>query len=80
MPGIRNAIRYNSVGVFFTESPAFAPKDETIKFLNRVQSASLSVDVQRQNVQHIGDDNFLDRKIVSAASVNLNLEYLLTDG
>ena len=75
MPGIRNAIRYNSVGVFFTESPAFAPKDETIKFLNRVQSASLSVDVQRQNVQHIGDDNFLDRKIVSAASVNLNLEY-----
>ena len=80
MPGTRNAIRYNSVGVFLTESPAYEPKDETIKFLNRVQSASLSLDVQRQNVQHIGSDNFLERKIVSAASVNLNLEYLLTDG
>ncbi len=80
MPGTRNAIRYNSVGVFLTESPAYEPKDETIKFLNRVQSASLSLDIQRQNVQHIGSDNFLDRKIVSAASVNLNLEYLLTDG
>ena len=80
MPGTRNAIRYNSVGVFLTESPAHNPKDETIKFLNRVQSAALSLDIQRQNVQHIGSDNFLDRKIVSAASVNLNLEYLLTDG
>ena len=80
MPGTRNAIRYNSIGVFLTESPAYNPKDETIKFLNRVQSASLSIDIQRQNVQHIGSDNFLDRKIVSAASVNLNLEYLLTDG
>ena len=49
-------------------------------FFNRVQSASLSVDVTRQDVQHIGSEDFLDRKIVSEGSTTLRMDYLLTDG
>lgn len=76
----RNAIKYNSVGLFMTDSPAASPNTDSLYFFNRVQSASLSVDVQRQNVQHIGSEDFLDRKIVSEPNIQLSVDYLLTDG
>ena len=77
MPGKRNVIRYNSVGVFLTEDFA---EGKLLKFFNRAQSANLSVDIARQDVKHIGSENFLVRKIVSEASISLNIDYLLTDG
>ncbi|MGY8817355.1 MAG: hypothetical protein ACKVHB_06280, partial [Pseudomonadales bacterium] len=80
MSGKRNAIKYNSVGIFLTDSPAAKPGADVLYFFNRVQSASVSVDVSRQDVQHIGSEDFLDRKIVSELSTKLSLEYLLTDG
>tara|TARA_R110002020_G_scaffold133235_4_gene297347 strand:- start:30047 stop:31411 length:1365 start_codon:yes stop_codon:yes gene_type:complete len=76
----RNAIKYNSVGLFLTDSPGAYPDTENLYFFNRVQSASISVDVARQNVQHIGGEDFLDRKIVSEPSINVQFDYLLTDG
>ena len=76
----RNAIKYNSVGIFLTDSPASRPDSDLLYFFNRVQSASLSVDVNRQDVQHIGSEDFLDRKIVSEATTTLKMDYLLTDG
>lgn len=75
----RNAIKYNSVGLFMTDSPGASPDTDSLYFFNRVQSASLSVDVQRQNVQHIGSEDFLDRKIVSEPNIQLSIDYLLTD-
>ena len=80
MSGKRNAIKYNSVGIFLTDSSAAEPGADVLYFFNRVQSASVSVDVTRQDIQHIGSEDFLDRKIVSELSTKLSLEYLLTDG
>jgi hypothetical protein len=80
MASSRNAIKYNSVGLFLTDSPASHPESELLHFFNRVQSASLSVDIERQNVKEIGSEDFLSRKIVSEATTRLQVEYLLTDG
>jgi hypothetical protein len=76
----RNSIKYNSVGLFLTDSPAASPETDLLRFFNRVQSASISVDVSRQDVQHIGSEDFLDRKIVSEPNTTLKVDYLLTDG
>lgn len=76
----RHAIRYNSIGLFLSESPGANPKPSSIHFFNRTQSATLAIDVARQDVQQIGDEDFLDRKIVTAANTTLSFEYLLTDG
>ena len=77
MLGKRNVIRYNSVGLFVTEN---SEEKKLLKFFNRVQSVQLSVDIQRQDVQHIGSENFLVRKIVSAPSISIQMDYLMTDG
>lgn len=76
----RRAIRYNSVGLFLSESPAANPQSDTLNFFNRVQSAQLSIDIARENVAQIGSEDFLARKIVSEATTSLNIDYLLTDG
>jgi len=80
MGSVRKAIRYNSVGLFFTDSPAASPASDKIYFLNRAQQANLSIDIPRQDIRHIGSEDFLDRKIVSEASVNLTFDYLPTNG
>lgn len=76
----RNVIQYNSVGLFLTDAPAADPETDKIKFFNRAQNVSLSIDVQRQDVKHIGGEDFLARKIVQSPDINLNINYLLTDG
>jgi hypothetical protein len=76
----RHAIRYNSIGLFLSESPGNNPEPKNIYFFNRAQSTTLAIDVARQDIQHIGDEDFLDRKIVTSANTQLNFEYLLTDG
>jgi hypothetical protein len=76
----RNIIRYNSVGLFLTETSEDDPYKTQVSFLNRIQSAEISIDVSRVDVQHIGSEDFLDRKIVSAPEINVSFEYLLTDG
>jgi len=76
----RTAIRYNSVGLFLTDSPAYQPKSKDTKFVNRVQSTTISVDIDRQNVKQIGSDEFLARKIIKNGNINIDVDYLLTDG
>ncbi len=76
----RNAIKYNSVGLFLTESSGPDQENDLLKFFNRVQSAGLSVSISRQDVKHIGGEDFLERKIVSEGETKLNVDYLLTDG
>lgn len=76
----RNVIQYNSVGLFLTDAPSANPETDKVKFFNRVQNVGISIDVQRQNIQHIGGEDFLARKIVQAPDVNINASYLLTDG
>lgn len=80
MPQLRNAIRYNAVGLFLTDSPAIDPKTKDLHFFNRIQKADVSVSVNRQNIKHLGSDSFLDRKIVSEPEINVNFDYFLTDG
>lgn len=80
MPQLRNAIRYNAAGLFLTDSPAIQPDSEDIHFFNRVQSADISVSVNRQDIKHIGSENFLDRKIVSEPQINVDFSYFPTDG
>ena len=80
MGSFRNAIQYNAAGLFLTDSPAARPSSDKIYFFNRTQQANLSIDIPRQDIQHIGGEDFLDRKIVSESSVSLSFNYLLTDG
>jgi len=75
----RNSVKYNSVGLFLTEDGS-EQSDKSINFLNRIQSASFSINAQRQNIKSIGSDSFADRKIVYEPTIDLNFEYLLTDG
>ena len=76
----RNVIQYNSVGLFLTDAHAANPETDKVKFFNRVQNVGISIDVQRQNIKHIGGEDFLARKIVQAPDININVGYLLTDG
>ena len=80
MGKLRNVIQYNSVGLFLTDAPAANPETDKVKFFNRVQNVGISIDVQRQNIKHIGGEDFLARKIVQAPDININVGYLLTDG
>jgi hypothetical protein len=77
---IRNSVRYNSVGLFLTDSPGISPEQDSLNFLNRVQNASFSVTANRQNIPEIGSDDFLARKIITEPTINLNFNYFLTDG
>lgn len=77
---IRNAIRYNSVGLFLTDSPGHKPNSDTLTYLNRVQSATFGVSAVRQDVPQIGSDDYLARKIVSQPKIDLSFQYFLTDG
>ncbi len=80
MPQLRNAVRYNAVGLFLTDSPAIAPDTKDIHFFNRVQTADISVSLNRQDIKNLGSENFLDRKIISEPDININFDYFLTDG
>lgn len=80
MAKVRNVVRYNSVGLFLTDSPAYKPESREVKFFNRVQSLGFEVSIERQDIQHIGSEDHLDRVIVSSPNVNVNFNYLLTDG
>ena len=80
MPQLRNAIRYNAAGLFLTDSPAIRPETKDIHFFNRVQTAEISVSLNRQDIKQIGSEDFVDRKIVSEPDININFDYFLTDG
>ena len=75
MPQLRNAIRYNAVGLFLTDSPAIAPEKKDLHFFNRVQNADISVSLNRQDIKNLGSENFLDRKIVSEPDISINFDY-----
>ena len=77
---MRNSIKYNTMGMLTSKSPGFNPADTGIYQLNRVQNSSYSIAVNRENVSHLGDDDFLVRKIYSAPTVEFNCSYLSTDG
>jgi hypothetical protein len=77
---IRNAIRYNSVGLFLTDSPAHKPDSDVLTFLNRVQTATFNVSAVRQDVAQIGSDDYLARKVISQPTIDLSFQYFLTDG
>lgn len=80
MPRQRNVIKYGSASLFLTDSPARDPETRNVYFLNRVQSISLSMSIVRQDIQQMGSENFVDRKIVGEPEVTLSFQYLLTDG
>lgn len=80
MANTRNIVRYNSVGLFLTESPSYQPESREVKFFNRAQSLNFEVNIERQDIQHIGSEDHLDRVIVSTPKVEVKFDYLLTDG
>tara|TARA_Y100000361_G_scaffold154344_1_gene179797 strand:+ start:9271 stop:11223 length:1953 start_codon:yes stop_codon:yes gene_type:complete len=81
MPFTRKSVKYNSAGLFLTDSPEIVGQEiEQLHFFNRVQSANVSIGVNRQNIKQLGSKEFIDRKIVSEFDVNLSFDYLLTDG
>lgn len=80
MPQKRNTVRYNSAGLFVTDRPKSNPDEDSVYFVNRVQSVNFSVAVNRENLKEIGSEDFIDRKIVSEPEIELNFDYLVTDG
>ena len=80
MPRQRNVIKYGSASLFLTDSPAKDPNTRNVYFLNRVQSISLSMSINRQDIMQMGSDDFVARKIIGEPEVTLSFDYLLTDG
>ena len=81
MPFTRKSVKYNSAGLFLTDSPGIPGEEiEQLHFFNRVQSANVSIGVNRQDIKQLGSTEFIDRKIVTEFDVNLSFDYLLTDG
>jgi hypothetical protein len=76
----RNAIRYNAAGLFVTDKSKENPEQEDLHFLNRVQAVDFSVSLSRENIESMGAQNFLGRKINAEPQVELSFEYLMTDG
>lgn len=80
MPQKRNTVRYHSAGLFVTDRAKDNPDEDSVYFVNRVQSVDFSVAVNRENLKEIGSEDFIDRKIVSEPEINLNFNYFVTDG
>ena len=81
MPFTRKSVKYNSAGLFLTDSPEIVGQEiEQLHFFNRVQSANVSIGINRQDIKQLGSTEFIDRKIVTEFDVNLSFDYLLTDG
>ena len=81
MPFTRKSVKYNSAGLFLTDSPEIIDQEvKQLHFFNRVQSANVSIGINRQDIKQLGSTEFIDRKIVTEFDVNLSFDYLLTDG
>ena len=81
MPFTRKSVKYNSAGLFLTDSPEIVGEEiEQLHFFNRVQSANVSIGVNRQDIKQLGSKEFIDRKIINEFDINLSFDYLLTDG
>ena len=79
--GTRNFIQHNLLGIFVSDYTGARPRRSyDLVQLNRVQDSSFSIDVERQNIKHLGTEHYVDQKIVYQPSVTLDLSYLLTDG
>ncbi len=86
------AQRYNCLGVAVSPSPATGymyslataalPYSGTnsLSFIPRVQSASVSLSVAAEDVNQVGQTDRIDNIVVSAPDVTLNFDYLLLDG
>ena len=71
-----------ATGFMFTSGTTAVPQSglNMLQFIPRVQSASTSLGVNREDVNQYGQTTRLDTVIVSAPNVTLNLDYLLLDG
>ena len=77
---MRNTVKYNTLGVIVSESPAYAPKNTGLSQLSRIQGADFDIQIQRENIKRYNSHDFLDTKIVQAPQVSFNCSYFLTDG
>jgi len=77
---MRNTVKYNTLGIVVSDSPAYSPKTTGLNQLSRIQSADFNIDIQRENIKSFNSCDFLDRKIVKAPEVSFSCSYLLTDG
>jgi len=83
---------YNVLGVAVSPSPATGfmysaataalpySGNNLLQFIPRVQSASISLSIPREDVNQFGQLDRLDSLIVSPPDVTLNMDYLLLDG
>ena len=81
----RNHTRYNSVGLFLADTVTEQSEEEDlekiqVQFFNKLQSFSFDVQTERKNVKQIGSHDYLTRKMFKNGSININFDYLLTDG
>jgi len=73
-------VRYDTLAVFVgpTKVQGSYTSGE-ITQLHRIQSSEYGIEIQRENVQGLGTANVLDG-VLQSPFVNLNFEYLVTDG
>ena len=81
---MKGKVSYESAGILIGPSPAFSSHtgDENYCMMdqvNRVQDASFSFSVDRQDLKQINSFLMADRKVVSQPEVNLSFSYLLTN-
>ena len=81
---VKGKVSYESAGILIGPSPAFAPHTGEENYcmmdqINRVQDASFSFSIERQDIKQINSFTMADRKVVSQPEVNLSFSYLLTN-
>jgi hypothetical protein len=85
MAKTRNVTRYGSAGLFLADTVSDSRREDDVastevSFFNKLQSFQFSVDTNRQNIKQIGSDHFVARTMVKHGAINVNFDYLLTDG
>ena len=79
--GTRSYIAHNLIGIFVSDYTGARPKrGNKLCQIHRVRGSSFSIDVLRENIKHLGTEQYLDQKIVYEPDIKLNFSYLLTDG
>ena len=73
---MRQKITYEAIGLFISD-PTGWRQDQNFELINLVQNASFGFNINREEVQEIGNDNLHLKHSYSAPTVNLDFNYLL---
>ena len=76
----RTRIHYPNMAVAVANGASFDDSKGSMKNLDRVQALSFNVEANRQQPTEVGSFGFVANQVMQSPDVNLEIEYLLSDG